>query len=124
MLEIWLSQLPQFWKIENSRLIRMKPLFLSLVILSVGFICPTRAWAAVATESNFVPLFNGRDFSGWTNVNCAPSTWNVRDGMIYCTGLPTGVLRTTRQVENFIWRSNGSIFSPVGTLGFSFGATR
>ena len=55
-----------------------------------------------------VALFNGRDLSGWVNVNCAPETWSVRDGMIYCTGQPIGAMRTARQYENFVleleWR--------------------
>ncbi|MBI3414028.1 MAG: DUF1080 domain-containing protein [Verrucomicrobia bacterium] len=55
-----------------------------------------------AADGKFVPLFNGKDLSGWVNVDCAPSTWSVRDGMIFCTGVPTGVLRTTRHYENFI----------------------
>jgi hypothetical protein len=63
---------------------------------------------ARSAEPNGVPLFNGRDLAGWVNVNCAPNTWSVRDGMIICTGIPTGVMRTTRQYENFIleleWR--------------------
>jgi hypothetical protein len=50
----------------------------------------------------WTPMFNGRDFSGWTNVNCAPSTWTVREDLIVSTGIPTGVLRTMRQYENFI----------------------
>jgi hypothetical protein len=50
----------------------------------------------------YVPLFSGRDLSGWVNVNCAPNTWSVRDNMIVCTGIPTGVMRTERQYENFI----------------------
>lgn len=60
------------------------------------------------TEEEFVPLFNGQNLSGWVNVNCAPETWTVSDGMIICSGIPTGVLRTVRQYENFIleleWR--------------------
>ena len=47
-------------------------------------------------------LFNGKDLSGWVNVNCAPDTWSVKDGMIVCSGKPTGVMRTGRQYENFI----------------------
>lgn len=47
-------------------------------------------------------LFNGRDLTGWVNVNCAPDTWTVRDGVIVCSGKPTGVLRTERMYENFI----------------------
>ena len=59
-------------------------------------------------DEDFVPLFNGKNLDGWVNVNCAPETWTVRDGMIICTGIPTGVLRTKRQYENYIleleWR--------------------
>src|ERR1051325_2358642 len=50
---------------------------------------------------DFVPLFNGKNLDGWVNVNCAPKTFTVRDEMIVCTGIPTGLLRTTRQYENF-----------------------
>jgi len=56
----------------------------------------------------FVALFNGKDLSGWVNVNTAEDTWTVREGMIVCTGKPIGVMRSARQYENFIleveWR--------------------
>ncbi len=32
--------------------------------------------------TKFVPLFNGKNLDGWVNVQCAPETWSVRDGMI------------------------------------------
>lgn len=62
-----------------------------------------------AVESmEFKPLFNGKDLSGWINVNTNDDTWTVRDGMIVCSGHPIGVMRTDRQYENFIlhieWR--------------------
>lgn len=50
----------------------------------------------------FHDLFNGKDLTGWVNVNTAKDTWSVRDGMIVCTGHPIGVLRSERQYENFI----------------------
>jgi hypothetical protein len=54
-----------------------------------------------------VDLFNGRDLSGWVNVNGSPSTWSVRtdesgEPFIQCSGVPTGVLRTERTYENFV----------------------
>lgn len=62
----------------------------------------------LTTEPGFAPLFNGADLAGWVNVNTAPSTWRAEGGMIRCTGLPTGLLRTDRQFENFVleleWR--------------------
>jgi hypothetical protein len=85
-----------------------------------------------ADADGFVPLFNGRDLTGWVNGNCAPETWSVRDGVIHCTGLPIGGLRTTRQYENFIleleWRhlkrsGNSGVFvwgSPINAPGVPF----
>jgi len=59
-------------------------------------------------DSEFTPLFNGKNLDGWVNVNCAPETWTVKDGMIVCTGIPTGVLRTEKMYGNYIleleWR--------------------
>jgi len=64
--------------------------------------------AGVSSGPVPVPLFDGRDLSGWVNVNGAPDTWTARDGMIVCSGHPAGVLRTARMYENFVleldWR--------------------
>ena len=76
-------------------------------------------------DDGFVPLFNGRDLSGWVNVNCAAETFTVVDGMIHCDGVPTGALRTARQYENFEleleWRhlkegGNAGVFVWAGPL--------
>ena len=50
----------------------------------------------------FRELFNGKDLTGWINVNTAEDTWTVRDGTLVCSGHPIGVLRSDRQYENFI----------------------
>lgn len=56
----------------------------------------------------FVKLFNGRDLTGWVNVNTGPDTWSVEDGLLVCSGKPIGVMRSEKQYENFIlhieWR--------------------
>src|SRR5258707_10994953 len=92
----------------------------------------TAVTATAADDERFVPLFNGRDLSGWVNANCAPETWSAREGGIYCTGHPTGALRTPRQYENFIleleWRhltsgGNSGVFiwaSPIAAPGAPF----
>ena len=68
---------------------------------------------SAAQELPWRDLFNGKDLSGWIDVNTSPETWSVRDGMLICTGQPIGVMRSDRQYENFIldveWR--GNIFS-------------
>lgn len=90
------------------------------------------ATALATADDGSIPLFNGHDLTGWTNANCAPETWTVRDGMIHCTGFPTGALRTTRQYENFIldldWRhlssgGNSGVFiwgTPIAAPGVPF----
>lgn len=50
----------------------------------------------------FKPLFNGRDLSGFVDVNTSKETWFVEDGILKCTGEPIGVMRTEKQYENFI----------------------
>lgn len=85
-----------------------------------------------AAEDGFVSLFNGKDLTGWINANCAPETWSVKDGVIHCTGRPTGALRTPRHYENFIleveWRhlssgGNSGVFiwgTPIAAPGVPF----
>jgi len=51
---------------------------------------------------DFVDLFNGKDLSGWVDVNTDPDTWSVRDGVLVCSGQPIGVIRSERQYENFL----------------------
>jgi hypothetical protein len=58
--------------------------------------------APAMPDLGFRDLFNGRDLTGWINVNTDPSTWLVRDGLLVCTGQPIGVMRSDRQYENFI----------------------
>lgn len=69
------------------------------------------------TESGFVPLFDGKTLSGWANINCAPSTWSARDGIIYCSGKPTGVLRTERMYQNFVLKLQWRHLHPKGNAG-------
>ncbi|HOD48582.1 MAG TPA: DUF1080 domain-containing protein [Candidatus Hydrogenedentes bacterium] len=74
----------------------------SLVILA------GQAAAQDAGSPQFVELFNGKDLSGWVDVNTSNETWSVRDGLLVCSGNPIGVMRSEKQYENFIlhieWR--------------------
>src|SRR5256885_1368348 len=96
------------------RLLLMRSTKLAVLLL-VGLLIASRAFAE--EEEGFTSLFNGRDLSGWVNVNCAPSTWSVRDGMIFCTGIPTGVLHTTKQYENFILEADWMHLKTGGNSG-------
>jgi len=72
----------------------------AFVVVAVMLLCAGPAWSQDILQVR--DLFNGKDLSGWVNVNCAPDTWSVKDGEIVCTGKPIGVMRTDRQYENFI----------------------
>jgi hypothetical protein len=89
--------------------------------LLCGF-CQARA----AEPPQFRDLFNGKDLTGWVNVNTDPDTWTVRDGLLVCRGKPIGVMRTAKQYENFVlhieWRhmeagGNSGVFAwSAGTV--------
>jgi hypothetical protein len=98
-----------------------KFLFLSLLTLT-----------SLHAEDDLMPMFQPNSLSGWVNANCAPETWSIKDGVISCTGKPTGALRTEKQYENFIleaeWRhlsegGNSGVFvwgTPISSPGVPF----
>src|SRR5436305_13365138 len=65
----------------------------------------------------FRDLFNGKDLTGWVNVNTNPDTWHVKDGMIICSGKPNGVMRTEKEYENFILHVEWMHMEPGGHSG-------
>ena len=72
------------------------------------FVLSSTISAQAAELPQYKPLFNGKDLTGWVNVNTDKDTWYVKDGMLVCTGHPIGVMRSDRQYENFLlhieWR--------------------
>jgi hypothetical protein len=76
---------------------------------------------AGGTRASDVPvfrdLFNGKDLTGWVNVNTAADTWKVENGMLVCSGHPTGVMRTDRQYENFVLHVEWMHTEPGGNSG-------
>ncbi len=78
----------------------MKSQTKAMMCITAILLCCSPAWSEDLLQVR--DLFNGKDLSGWVNVNTAPDTWTVRDGEIACRGKPIGVLRTDRQYENFV----------------------
>jgi len=58
--------------------------------------------AAGQSVPQFVDLFNGKNLTGWVNVNTAEDTWKFRDGVLICSGRPLGVLCSKKMYENFV----------------------
>ncbi|HUQ91777.1 MAG TPA: DUF1080 domain-containing protein [Bryobacteraceae bacterium] len=73
------------------------------VLIAFGLVLVFAGSKAVGVPvGEFRDLFNGKDLTGWVNVNTDPDTWKVKDGELVCSGHPIGVMRSDRQYENFI----------------------
>lgn len=56
-----------------------------------------------AAPAQWRNLFNGKDLTGWKNINTAPDTWTMRsDGLLINTGKPIGVMCSEQMYENFL----------------------
>jgi hypothetical protein len=87
-----------------------------LAMLAAGIVLAAGAIRA-ADAPVFRDLFNGKDLTGWVNVNTAPDTWRVENGMLACSGQPIGVMRTERQYENFVLHVEWMHTEPGGNSG-------
>lgn len=65
----------------------------------------------------FTPLFNGKDLSGWVNINTAEDTWRWEDGLLINKGHPIGVMCTERMYENFVLHIEWMHLEPGGNSG-------
>jgi len=70
--------------------------------LLLGALLFTTLYAEGEDAAVFRDLFNGKDLTGWVDVNTSKETWSVKDGLLVCSGLPIGVMRSEKQYENFI----------------------
>ena len=61
-------------------------------------------------ESGFVPIFNGKDLTGWKyglwdrEQNKVGKGYAVKDGVIYCTPTDSGDLYTEKEYSDFVLR--------------------
>lgn len=71
-----------------------------------------------SAEEGFLPLFPDRTLDGWVNVSCHESTWSFdEEGLLVCTGIPTGEIRTERMYQNFIVELEWRHLVPKGNAG-------
>ena len=99
--------------IQRARHFLLRQPCYALLFLISGWACETLQ----AQELVFRDLFNGKDLTGWIDVNTSPETWSVKDGLLICTGQPIGVMRTDRQYENFIIEVEWRHMEPGGNSG-------
>src|SRR5262245_62038722 len=71
-------------------------------LVGLSFTLPSPAEDKKKDDDGFVPMFNGKDLTGWVPVNVKPDTFYVKNNEIITTGKPIGFMRTDRMYENFI----------------------
>ncbi|HWQ55063.1 MAG TPA: DUF1080 domain-containing protein [Bryobacteraceae bacterium] len=69
-----------------------------------GLVFVMAAFAAAPAEPGFVPLFNGKDLSGWKLVGGRGAGYVVEKGMIVCPADGGGNLFTEKEYADFILR--------------------
>jgi hypothetical protein len=82
----------------------MRSLLWSVLSILVLVAPPGHSSAGAAAES--VPLFNGKDLSGWAHFLVDPDVgmkdvWSVEGGILVCKGQPQGYLYTTASYTSF-----------------------
>lgn len=86
-------------------------------LLLTNFVFTRGADIPPAAIPQWRDLFNGKDLTGWVNVNTGNDTWSVRDGLLICSGHPIGVMRSDRQYENFLLHIEWRHMEPGGNSG-------
>lgn len=86
------------------------------ILIATALLCPGAVFGQ-GDRDGFVPLFNGRDFSGWVRTNTPESTWSYQDGLVVCSGKPIGELRTEKMYQNFILEVEWRHLVPGGNAG-------
>ena len=61
-------------------------------ILTAALLLALPAPVLADNAPKWVDLFNGKDLTGWVDVNTSPDTWSVKDGLLVCQGKPIGVM--------------------------------
>lgn len=57
--------------------------------------------ARLLGETQWTPLFNGTDLTGWQQIGGETETWGVKDGLLFTDGEGGGWLGTTRKFSDF-----------------------
>jgi hypothetical protein len=60
---------------------------------------------AATVPTGKIDLFNGKDFTGWVagppTFRNPAATWSIKDGLIVCTGRPSGYIRTEQSFKQY-----------------------
>jgi hypothetical protein len=103
---------------------RQRMRYLALGTIGLALLVGAGVWAAEEKEEGFVPLFNGKDLTGWQGDT---KLWIVEDGML--VGRSPGIryndfLATTKTYGDFILRLQVRLLKNEGNSGVQFRSKR
>lgn len=76
-------------------------IWLTLVLISPAFVLAEEPALPKAFIDGIGPGWKALTEADFVDVNGEEETWTFRDGQIFCTGIPIGVIRTAQQYTNF-----------------------
>jgi hypothetical protein len=86
-----------------------------LVLIAFTNVAPAQVNDQEKAEG-FVPLFNGKDLTGWKTYAGKAEAWKAEDNSLICTGGGGGWLGTEREYANFVFRFEYKL-TPAGNSG-------
>lgn len=104
MMEAVCPHLPHI--VEYRSMIRMKRMFAGFAVLLLSGPsglgrAADKAPLPKATIDGNGPGWNALGESDFVNVNCDADTWQWKDGVAHCSGMPVGVIRSQKPYTNF-----------------------
>ncbi len=78
-----------------------RPVRACICAVSMAVLVLSSTALQAADASGFIPLFNGKDLTGWRPTGKA-AAWSVHGGMIECNGEGGGWLLTEKQYEDYV----------------------
>ena len=75
---------------------------LASALLQTGCLNESANGTSAVTPSAKTELFNGKDTAGWVVFpEAGKDSWSIKDGILACTGKPSGFLRTTQSYKQY-----------------------
>lgn len=104
----------------------LQPRYHLLVLIICATIFSVNAQERLFTFGEVIPLAKSLGINksevknepmNWINVNTEKATWEVRDSILVCKGLPIGVARSEREFENYLLHVEWRHMEPGGNSG-------
>ncbi len=89
------------------------------VILAAALAKPILLPAQTSSEKEWTTLFNGKNLDGWKfhlgkEGAANDGTFTVKDGILICSGKPSGYMYTARSYSNFVLQFEFAFKKPEG----------